>query len=266
MGTFSNSTTRPPLSPVAKYDPSESNSTAEITSAKTERRIRKAGGGHRWQEGLGQREPCHGGGPPVGPGPRLLERLIVIYGFHYNLVCAELLPGGPRSTPTRAWRHTAADSPSCTSSPGVRSPKHCRNCHSKGSPPDRHPGPAGPLSAGMLPLLLPLHHGTLPRAPLSIAITYLRSTGQTRAIGGPGRAPTAVNSAKLLGCVPYGRALGVKVRALDALCKGFARWLRECTFQSCSRRSTVPLFSPVTPLCLFLSQPSRHPDDLECLT
>lgn len=31
--TFSNSTTLPPLSPVAKYDPSASNSTAEMTSA-----------------------------------------------------------------------------------------------------------------------------------------------------------------------------------------------------------------------------------------
>jgi hypothetical protein len=33
VDTFSNSTTLPPLSPVAKYEPSASNSTAEMTSA-----------------------------------------------------------------------------------------------------------------------------------------------------------------------------------------------------------------------------------------
>jgi hypothetical protein len=61
----------------------------------------------------------------------------------------------------RPLRASPGDSPSCTSSPGVRSPKHCKNCHSTGSP---APGAAALLSGASILAAAcccgsrPLHH------------------------------------------------------------------------------------------------------------
>lgn len=150
--TFSNSTTRPPLSPVARYEPSASNSTAEITSAAS----------HAWgtqgtrNEGVQGKGFSRHAGPLLGcrgeqvqtagsrmgrnagstglPGPR--SQLL---GRHRPLVRPPGALPGPGNAhscpccPCSRFFHPDRDSPSCTSSPGVRSPKHCRNCHSTGA-------------------------------------------------------------------------------------------------------------------------------------